>query len=85
MIRDTYVAGVRAAHRVVSDKASTLARIAKDLQKISDGDPRYSAAIAAIGAQVSLLTVVGGEIAMLSTEGPDDTPSSRLPEAPPAA
>lgn len=85
MSSDTFIGGVRAAHKVVSNKATTLRRIVDDLKKISDGDPRYSAAIDAIAKQVSLLTVVGGEIAMLSTEDPDDTPPPALPEAPPAA
>jgi len=82
---DTFIGGVRAAHKVITTKVSRLKSVYDELKKIAGDDPRYRATYDEIAKQVSLLTALGGEIAELSTKGPDDTPLAPLPEAPPAA
>lgn len=85
MSSDTYIGGVRDAHKIVTDKVSRFERLADELRSLSRGDLRYNAAIFAIVGQASLLKVVACEIINLSTEGPDAPPSPPVPEAPPAA
>lgn len=85
MSSDTFIGGVRAAHKVITTKVSHLKSVYDELKKIAGDDPRYRATYDEIAKQIGLLTVVGGDIANLATKDTDVPPPPPLPEAPPAA